>query len=216
MSLALELRLGGVLPLAPAREGARWCPGKARAGDGFSGREEPSRAPHGRSRVPKWRFSTDCFSRVALDPIWAIFGNNTSRPKPASGGLFLFLPSTLNFALSSSPSQPLCSPSPRLRCHASATGKARRAPLTAPPERPLGVIEALTSVQTQCPHAAVREHAARALEAIKAGGPDVLRRQASLVLSTLAGWRGARADAVKRSLIQFLDETAVGPESPRR
>jgi hypothetical protein len=82
--------------------------------------------------------------------------------------------------------------------------------LTAPPERPLGVIEALTSVQNQCPHAGVREHAARALEAIKAGGPDVLRQQASLVLSTLAGWRGARADAVKRALIQFLDETAAG------
>ena len=78
-----------------------------------------------------------------------------------------------------------------------------------PPERTLGVIEALTSVRNQCPHAAVREHAARALDSVKAGGPEVLQEQASLVLSTLAGWRGERADAVRRSLHEFVNQTAA-------
>jgi hypothetical protein len=55
----------------------------------------------------------------------------------------------------------------------------------------------------------VRSHAAQALEAIQAGGQEVLRKQAFLVLATLAGWRGARADQVKRSLEQFL---AAAPE----
>lgn len=76
-------------------------------------------------------------------------------------------------------------------------------------ERPLGVIEALVAVRNQCPHAHVRSHAAQALEAIQAGGQEVLRKQAFLVLATLAGWRGARADQVKRSLEQFL---AAAPE----
>jgi hypothetical protein len=71
-------------------------------------------------------------------------------------------------------------------------------------ERTLGVIEALTAVREQCPHAAVREHAGAALEEIARGGADALRTQASLVLSTLAGWRGERADQVKRSLLSFL------------
>ncbi len=71
-------------------------------------------------------------------------------------------------------------------------------------ERPLGVIEALTSVRDQCPNAAVRDHAAAALEAIKAGGSGVLREQAFLVFSTISGWRGERADAVRRALQQFL------------
>lgn len=78
------------------------------------------------------------------------------------------------------------------------------------PDRPLGVVEALVAVRDQCPHAGVREHAGRALEAIKGGGPEALREQAFLVLSTLAGWRGARAATVKRSLQQFLVETGSG------
>jgi hypothetical protein len=45
---------------------------------------------------------------------------------------------------------------------------------------------------------------------VKAGpdGAATLREQASLVLSTLAGWRGERADQVKRSLLEFLASTA--------
>jgi hypothetical protein len=77
-------------------------------------------------------------------------------------------------------------------------------------DRPLGVIEALVAARDQCPHGAVRAHAAAALEAIRDGGAEALRAQASLVLSTLAGWRGERADQVKRSLRAFLE----GPPSP--
>jgi len=70
--------------------------------------------------------------------------------------------------------------------------------------RVLGVVEAIVAVRDQCPHAQVREHAAQALERIKAGGADALREQAFLVFSTLAGWRGPRAMQVRRSLQQFL------------
>lgn len=73
--------------------------------------------------------------------------------------------------------------------------------------RELGVIEAISLVRERCPHGAVREHAAAALEKVKAGGADALREQAFLVLSTLAGWRGARAEQVKRSLRAFLERT---------
>ena len=71
--------------------------------------------------------------------------------------------------------------------------------------RILGVIEAIKAVETQCPHAAVREHATSALAAIRSGGPDALREQAFLVFATLAGWRGARAEQVRRSLQMYLD-----------
>jgi hypothetical protein len=71
------------------------------------------------------------------------------------------------------------------------------------------VIEAMVAARDQCPHAAVREHAARALEAAKDAGPEALRRQAFLVLSTLAGWRGERADAVKRALAEFVRADAA-------
>jgi len=73
------------------------------------------------------------------------------------------------------------------------------------PQRILGVVEAITAAETQCPHVAVREHAGAALEAIRGGGAEVLREQAFLVFSTLAGWRGPRADQVRRSLQAFLD-----------
>lgn len=71
------------------------------------------------------------------------------------------------------------------------------------------MIEALVAVRDQCPHAAVRDHAATALERIKEGGSAALREQASLVLSTLAGWRGERADQVKRSLFAFLGKAST-------
>jgi hypothetical protein len=74
--------------------------------------------------------------------------------------------------------------------------------------RPLGVIEAISAARDQCPNAAVREHAARALEAIREGGPEALNEQAFLVFSTLAGWRGERADQVRRSLRDFLADSA--------
>ena len=73
-------------------------------------------------------------------------------------------------------------------------------------DRPLGVIEALTSVRDQCPHAAVREHAQGALEAIRQGGSETLQEQVFLVLSTIGGWRGDKAFAVKRALRAFLDQ----------
>ena len=73
------------------------------------------------------------------------------------------------------------------------------------------MIEALVAARDQCPHAGVREHAAAALAKLtaKPGGAAALREQASLVLSTLAGWRGERADQVKRSLLEFLASTGA-------
>jgi len=73
-------------------------------------------------------------------------------------------------------------------------------------DRELGVVEALVAVRDQCPHAAVRSHAASALAAVKGAGAEELRRQASLVLSTISGWRGERADAVKQALRQFVEQ----------
>ena len=70
--------------------------------------------------------------------------------------------------------------------------------------RPLGVIEAIQAVRDQCPHAAVRRHATQALEAVRTGGAAALREQAALVLSTIAGWRGERADEVRRALAGFV------------
>jgi hypothetical protein len=78
-----------------------------------------------------------------------------------------------------------------------------------PPERDydrmLGVIEAITAVRDQCPNAAVRGVAERALDAIKARNPGVLREQAFIVLSAMMGWRGDRARQVHRSLSHFLE-----------
>lgn len=83
------------------------------------------------------------------------------------------------------------------------------------PERLLGVVEALTAVRDQCPHAAVRENAARALESVQREGAPELLRQASLVLSTVSGWRGERARQVKRSLTAFLEAQQAGAEGGR-
>lgn len=74
-------------------------------------------------------------------------------------------------------------------------------------ERPLGIIEAISAVRDQCPNAAVRSYAESALEIIKREGASAMRPQAHLVLSTSAGWRGARADQVRRTLQQFLAQT---------
>ena len=73
-------------------------------------------------------------------------------------------------------------------------------------KRELGVIEALTSVSTQCPHAGIRAHAENALKEIETLGAESIPQQAFLVLSTIAGWRGARAAQVKLSLRKFLDQ----------
>lgn len=81
------------------------------------------------------------------------------------------------------------------------------------PDRNLGVIESIMAARDQCPSAAVRSQAAAALDAIRSGGPEVLREQAFLVFSTSSGWRGARATQVRRSLQTFLAEAADGNAS---
>ncbi len=78
----------------------------------------------------------------------------------------------------------------------------------------LGVVEAIVAVRDQCPHAQVRDHAIQALDAIKAGGAEVIREQAFLVFSTLAGWRGPRGLQVRRSLQQFIAESEAS-KSPK-
>lgn len=72
--------------------------------------------------------------------------------------------------------------------------------------RDLGVIEAITFVTRSCPSGVVVAAAERALDAIKAGGPDVIKQQAYFVLSSIKGWRGERARQVHRSLAKYLEE----------
>ncbi len=72
-------------------------------------------------------------------------------------------------------------------------------------DRDLGVIEAITVVTRSCPNGGVTKAAERALEAIKAGGPDTLKEQAFFVLTAIQGWRGERARQVHRSLSRYLD-----------
>lgn len=81
-------------------------------------------------------------------------------------------------------------------------------------ERPLGVIEAIMAVRDQCPRAAARDNAARALDAVKQGGADAMREQVGLVLVTIAGWRGERALAVHRALQGFLTQAASSERTP--
>ncbi len=71
-------------------------------------------------------------------------------------------------------------------------------------QRTLGVIEALTAVKNQCPNGSVRAAAEVALDAVGRGGRDVIREQASFVLSSMRGWRGERAAQIHRSLESFL------------
>lgn len=78
-------------------------------------------------------------------------------------------------------------------------------------DRDLGVIEAITQVTRSCPNGAVVSAAERALEAIKTGGRDELRRQTYFVLSAIQGWRGDRARQVHRSLTSFLEQSDAEP-----
>lgn len=73
-------------------------------------------------------------------------------------------------------------------------------------DRDLGVVEAITMVTRSCPSGVVVAAAERALEAIKAGGADVMREQAYFVLTALKGWRGDRARQVHRSLSLYLEQ----------
>ncbi|UCE84869.1 MAG: hypothetical protein JSU66_10970 [Deltaproteobacteria bacterium] len=68
--------------------------------------------------------------------------------------------------------------------------------------------EALVAASEQCPNAAVRAVAARALETIRREGASALPAQAFLVLSAAAGWRGDRAEAVKDALRRFVEADA--------
>ncbi len=79
-------------------------------------------------------------------------------------------------------------------------------------DRTLGVIEAIMAARDQCPSGAVRNCAERALEAIKTGGPGSLREQAWFVCSALLGWRGERAEQVRRSLNAYLEQSEPGSD----
>lgn len=76
-------------------------------------------------------------------------------------------------------------------------------------ERILGVIEAITVVTQSCPSGVVVAAAEGALEAIRAGGADVMKQQAYFVLTAMKGWRGDRASQVHRSLTHFLNDSKV-------
>jgi hypothetical protein len=71
--------------------------------------------------------------------------------------------------------------------------------------RDFGVVEAITVVTRSCPSGVVVKVAEQALEAIKEGGPAVLKQQAYFVLTALQGWRGDRARQVHRSLTRYLE-----------
>ena len=73
-------------------------------------------------------------------------------------------------------------------------------------ERTLGVVEAMAAARDQCPSGRARAVAEGALEACKGAEPRVLREQAWLVMNALQGWRGERADQVRRSLASFLEK----------
>ena len=74
-------------------------------------------------------------------------------------------------------------------------------------ERTLGVVEAIMAARDQCPSGAARACAERALEAIKAGESGVVREQAWFVCNALLGWRGERAEQVRRSLNAFIEQS---------
>lgn len=81
-------------------------------------------------------------------------------------------------------------------------------------DRDLGVIEAITVVTRSCPNGGVTGAAERALDAIRAGGPDTLKEQAYFVLTAMQGWRGERARQVHRSLSRYLDQDTLN-QDPR-
>lgn len=74
--------------------------------------------------------------------------------------------------------------------------------------RELGVVECFVAITNECESGPVRSMAARALEAIKGGGSEVMREQVYFVLSALQGWRGERASQVHKSLTAFYQSTA--------
>ncbi len=71
--------------------------------------------------------------------------------------------------------------------------------------REMGVVECLVAITNQCPSGPVRSVATHALEAIKSGGPGVMREQVYFVLTALQGWRGARARQIHDSLSAFME-----------
>lgn len=75
-------------------------------------------------------------------------------------------------------------------------------------DRDLGVIEAITYVTRSCPSGVVVTVAKQALEAIQAGGAEVLKQQAYYVLTAIQGWRGDRARQVHRSLTNYLAQSS--------
>ena len=81
-------------------------------------------------------------------------------------------------------------------------------------DRDLGVIEAITYVTRSCPSGVVIASAERALDAIKDGGPAVMKQQAYFVLMALKGWRGERARQVHRSLTRYLEGDTSKNDSP--
>ena len=83
-------------------------------------------------------------------------------------------------------------------------------------ERTLGVVEAIMSAKDQCPSGAARTCAERALEAIRSGGAEVLREQAWFVCNALLGWRGDRAEQVRRSLNEFLEQSEARSDETER
>ncbi|MFP6565036.1 MAG: hypothetical protein VCC68_11215 [Myxococcota bacterium] len=72
-------------------------------------------------------------------------------------------------------------------------------------QRTLGVIEAITAARDQCPSGRARAIAEGALANLAGKGGASLRDQAWLVMNALLGWRGERADQVRRSLATFLE-----------
>ena len=79
-------------------------------------------------------------------------------------------------------------------------------------DRNLGVVEAIMMVTRSCPNGRVVSVAEQALEAIKAGGADVIKNQAYFVITAMKGWRGDRASQVHRSLKHYLDQkTELSP-----
>lgn len=139
------------------------------------------------------------------------FEHHIAKRSPLSGGLFLFWGSSRSLRLATGSLPTSTAATPRLEWDPPGAGRWARPwsnPLTEPaPPRKLGIIEAITAVRDQCPHAHVREHARQALEAVRVGGAEAFAEQAFLVLATLAGWRGERADQVKRSLEEFIAST---------
>ena len=73
-------------------------------------------------------------------------------------------------------------------------------------DRTLGVVEAMAAARDQCPSGRARAVAEGALEACKGAEARILREQAWLVMNALQGWRGERADQVRRSLASFLEK----------